>query len=256
MLQGCRIVAKMPEFCTFAPMSKKKQDITQKAAIVKALEEHGGRARLSDIYPRVIELAMFKEGSDKEATIRATMQRHPELFRHSPDKPDGWWELVSYQEDIASRDNCIAELKAKLAEKEEEIAEWKRVPTEDDFVKKFVKETKHFFKHDRKKADIIRQIMIKVGRYDADKELDSWIDGKEQSSAAQAIQKQTEALLKVVERPTTQNIHGDIIQGDKVAEKTLIPSVGNYKPQITTQNIETPMPSTEQHQKQNQLEDE
>ena len=227
--------------------------MTQKDAIIEALKRLGGKANLNDIYRFAYSLADFSGSKDWKATIRWYLQKETDAFRSSK---RGWWELVSYQEDIASRDNCIAELKAKLAEKEEEIAEWKRVPTEDDFVKKFVKETKHFFKHDRKKADIIRQIMIKVGRYDADKELDSWIDGKEQSSAAQAIQKQTEALLKVVERPTTQNIHGDIIQGDKVAEKTLIPSVGNYKPQITTQNIETPMPSTEQHQKQNQLEDE
>ena len=227
--------------------------MTQKEAIIKALEEHGGRERLPVIYPRVIQLAIFKPGSDKQATIRTTLQRHPECFRHSPGKPDGWWELVSFQEEIASRDNRIAELEAKIKEKDEEIAEWKNVPTEDAFVKKFVKETKHFFKHDRKKADIIRQIMIKVGRSDADKELDSWIDGKELPTTAQAIQKQTEALLKVAERPT---IHGDIIQGDKVAEKTVIPNVSNYKPQITTQNIETPLPPSGPQQEQKQLEDE
>lgn len=83
-------------------MKKKKQDITQKAAIVKALEERGGRARLSDIYPRIIELATFKEDSDKQATIRTTLQRHPELFRHSYGKPNGWWELLSYQEEMSA----------------------------------------------------------------------------------------------------------------------------------------------------------
>ena len=49
----------------------------------------------------------------------------------------------------------------------------------DDFVQRIVKETKHLYKHDRKKADAIRQIMIKVGRSDADAELDAWIEGKE-----------------------------------------------------------------------------
>lgn len=83
-------------------MNKKKQDITQKAAIVKALEERGGRARLSDIYPRIIELATFKEDSDKQATIRTTLQRHPELFRRSNGKPNGWWELLSYQEEMSA----------------------------------------------------------------------------------------------------------------------------------------------------------
>lgn len=146
--------------------------MTQKEAIIKALEEHGGRERLPVIYPRVIQLATFKPGSDKQTTIRTTLQRHPECFRHSPGKPDGWWELVSFQEDIAWRDQRIKEL-------EEDNAQLKNIKTEDAFVQKFVQETKHFFKHDRKRADTIRQIMIKVGRSDADKELDAWIEGRE-----------------------------------------------------------------------------
>ena len=224
--------------------------MTQKEAIIEALKRLGGKANLNDIYRFAYTLADFSGSKDWKATIRWYLQKETEAFRSSK---RGWWELLSYQEDIASRDNRIAELEAKIKEKDEEIAEWKKVPTEDAFVKKFVKETKHFFKHDRKKADIVRQIMIKVGRSDADKELDSWIDGKELPTTAQAIQKQTEALLKVAERPT---IHGDIIQGDKVAEKTVIPSVGNYKPQITTQNIETPLPSSGPQQEPKQLEDE
>ena len=111
--------------------------MTQKEAIIKALEEHGGRERLPVIYPRVIQLATFKPGSDKQATIRTTLQRHPECFRHSPGKPDGWWELVSFQEDIAWRDQRIKEL-------EEDNAQLKNIKTEDAFVQKFVQETKHF----------------------------------------------------------------------------------------------------------------
>lgn len=41
-----------------------------------------------------------------------------------------------------------------------------------------------------------------------------------------------------------------------IKEQTVIPSVGNYKPQITTQNIEAPMPSSGQQQEQKQLEHE
>lgn len=51
-----------------------------------------------------------------------------------------------------------------------------------DFVKKFVKETKHFYKHDRKKADAIRQIMIKLGQKEADEDLDEWMEGKERAA--------------------------------------------------------------------------
>ena len=158
--------------------------MTQKAAIVKALEERGGRARLTDIYPRVIELATFKEDSDKQATIRTTMQRHPELFRHSPGKPDGWWELVSFQEEIASRDRRIAEL-------ESENINLRSVKTEDDFVKRLVKETKNLYKHEKEKIEVIRQILYKVGRSDAEEELDAWIEGR-------------------VYRPTV-NVSGDLV---------------------------------------------
>jgi hypothetical protein len=41
-----------------------------------------------------------------------------------------------------------------------------------------------------------------------------------------------------------------------IEEQTVIPSVGNYKPQITTQNIEAPMLPLGQQQEQKQLEDE
>lgn len=41
----------------------------------------------------------------------------------------------------------------------------------------------------------------------------------------------------------TKIINGDIIEGDKVDEKTVISKVENYKPEIQTQNNEIPMPS-------------
>lgn len=227
---------------------KKEEELTHKEAVKMALEILGGKALLKQIYPIAIKLIGKNTRSvDIKATIRRVLNSSPSDFKATP-RVKGSWESIDYQDDIARRDKQIAELKALLAAKDEESAKYKDVPTEDDFVKKFVKETKHFFKHDRKKADTVRQIMIKVGRADADKELDSWIEGKELPSTAQAIERQTEALLKVVDRPTTQNILGDIIHGDKVAEKNVIPNVGNYQPQITTQNLEAPKPPLEQQQ--------
>ena len=114
--------------------------MTQKEAIIKALEEYGGREKLSVIYLRVLQLASFKPGSDAQATIRTTLQRHPECFRPSPGKPNGWWELLSYQEEIACRDRRIKVL-------EEEIAALRAVKTEDGFVKQIVNETKQLYKH-------------------------------------------------------------------------------------------------------------
>lgn len=241
MLPRCRIEVKMPEFCTFAPMSKKKQDITQKDAIVKALEERGGRARLTDIYPRVIELATFKEDSNKEATIRATMQRHPELFRHSPGKPDGWWELTSYQEDIAIRDRRIAELEALLSAKDKEIAELKQQETVDSFVGRMIDASKTVFATKRNDARPVQQVLVVMNRPEQ-QELMEWIIGKP---------------TKVVNKTVTKKIVQKTINNGNtyVGHQTVIPSVGNYQPHIANQNMEIPMPPLGQ-QDHNLLEDE
>ena len=50
-------------------------------------------------------------------------------------------------------------------------------------------------------------------------------------------------------------IKGDYIEGDKVKEKTIIPNVGNFKPQIQSQTMNVPFPPIEQGG-QNLLEDE
>jgi len=163
--------------------------MTQKEAIIKALEEHGGREKLSVIYPRIIQLATFKPGSDKEATIRATLQRHPECFRRSPGKPKGWWELVSFQEEIAVRDSRIAELEALLRAKDAEIVEIKKVPTEDAFVKRMVNATKELFGVNRRHADYVRQVMVKVGRDKEQEELLAWIERREQKTEKKVTKK-------------------------------------------------------------------
>lgn len=242
MLPGCRIDVMMPKFRIFALMSKKKQKLTQKAAIVKALEEHGGRVRLMDIYRRVIELATFKEGSDKKATIRTTMQRHPELFRHSPGKPDGWWELVSYQGEIAFRDRRIAELEAQLSAKDKEIAELKQQETVDSFVGRMVDASKTVFATKRNDARPVQQVLVVMNRPEQ-QELMEWIIGKPTKVVNKTITKKI--VQKTINKGNTY-----------VGHQTVIPSVGNYQPQITTQNIEAPIPPLGQQQEPKQLEDE
>ena len=88
---------------------KKQGELTHKEAVKKALEELGGRARLKDIYPRVIPLVKYKPGSDIKATLRRLLQTTPELFR-PVEGMKGWWELVSYQKELADKDKKIAEL--------------------------------------------------------------------------------------------------------------------------------------------------
>lgn len=156
--------------------------MTQKEALKQALEQLGGRAQLKEIYPIVLPLIQFKEGSDIQATLRTTMQRAPKVFRHSPNMPDGWWELVSYQEEIAVRDQRIKEL-------EDENRRLKAVPTEDDFVQRFLKKVKHNLKRDKKTVEEIRKLMDALGRSDADKELDEWLQGKPKPVVKQVTKK-------------------------------------------------------------------
>lgn len=146
--------------------------MTQKEAIVEALMMLGGRASLHEIYPLAIEIGNFSGSKNKEATIRNCLQMSPKVFRRSPSKPAGWWELISYQEEIDKRDQRIRE----LAEENEQL---KSVKSEDDFVKRLVKETKNLYKHEKDKIEVIRQILYKVGRSDAEEELDAWIEGRE-----------------------------------------------------------------------------
>ena len=88
---------------------KKQGELTHKEAVKKALEELGGRARLKDIYPRVIPLVKYKPGSDIKATPRRLLHTTPELFR-PVEGMKGWWELVSYRKELADKDKKIAEL--------------------------------------------------------------------------------------------------------------------------------------------------
>lgn len=146
--------------------------MTQKEAIVKALQMLGGRATLQQIYPLAIEMGDFSGSKDKKATIRNCLQTSPKTFRKSQGKPQGWWELFSYQEEISKRDLRIKELEC-------EITQLRAVRKEDDFVKRLVRETKNLYKHEKDKIEVIRQILYKVGRTDAEEELDALIEGRE-----------------------------------------------------------------------------
>ena len=159
--------------------------MTQKEAIIKALEEHGGRERLPVIYPRVIQLATFKPDSDKQATIRTTLQRHPECFRHSPGKPDGWWELVSFQEEIA-------ELKQQITELIESYKLQAAIPKDVNLIEKMLPEMMDVCMHERMKADPLRIVLRHLGYEEAAAVLDAWIGEKE------------DELVKALER---LNIH-------------------------------------------------
>ena len=167
--------------------------MTISEACEKALIDLGGRAHLSEIYPRVLKMVKLT-GATPTNSIRTEMKNHPLLFRHSPNKPRGWWELTSYQEEVAELKSQIVELTAK-----NELLT--AIPKEADFVESFLKEVMNEYKRRRGEADPIRNILRHMRHEDAAAVLDAWIDEKEDELA--------KALKKIAERPTTQNIYGD-----------------------------------------------
>jgi hypothetical protein len=56
---------------------------------------------------------------------------------------------------------------------------YKDLPSEDDFVKRLVKETKHLYKHEKDKIDVIRKILYHLHREDEETELDAWIEERQ-----------------------------------------------------------------------------
>lgn len=154
--------------------------MTINEACIKVLTELGGRAPLKLLCAKVQEIVVFK-GATPYNSICTELINHPNNFRRTEGKK-GWWELVSYQEEIASRDKRIKEL-------EEENARLKTIKTEDDFVERFVKKVKHNLKRDKKTVEEIRKLMDALGRSDADKVLDDWLQGKDKKVVKQVTKK-------------------------------------------------------------------
>ena len=172
--------------------------MSQKEAVIEALKKLGGRAHLSDIYKFAYPLADWSGSQKWENTLRWYLQKGTETFR-SPKR--GWWELVSYQEEIASRDKRIKEL-------EEENAQLKAVKTEDDFVRRLVSVTKNLFSVSRKHADYVRQVLLKLGRDEDQEELLAWIERREQKP----IKKVTKKIIQKISN--SQVFNGSIMDSE------------------------------------------
>lgn len=180
--------------------------MTQKEAIIRALEKLGGRSQLKAIYPLAMSLAHFG-GDTPENTIRNCLLTHPDAFRRSPDKPKGWWELISYQEEVSV-------LRVQVDKLNEALNMQKSIPTEADFVNNFLKEVMNDYKRKREEADPIRNILRHMGHEDAATVLDAWIDEKE------------EELKIALERLATPSIN---VQGDYVLNKNVEKEVSNVE---------------------------
>ena len=213
--------------------------MTQKEIVKMALEKLGGYAYLTDIGT----LSKYYIGDSTTAkdvrnNVRRELNSNPDLFCHIEGKPNGWWQLKTHKTEV---DN----LKAIIAEQNKEIEELKKVPTEDDFIQRLLEKLKTVWKDEKKTINEIRKMLDALGRSDVVAELDNFLESKNKKPTKQG----GKTSGKIV-------VNGSYYAGDNVTEKTVIPSVGNYKPQITTQNIEAPTSLSGPQHEQKQLEDE
>ena len=172
--------------------------MTQKEAIIKALEKLGGRSRLKDIYSLAMEFTHFG-GATPKNTVRNCLLKSPKDFRRSPGMPSGWWELISYQEEVSG-------LKKQVEELNEALKKHQSIPTEGEFVKKFLCEVMNDYKRKRGGADPIRNILRHMGQEEAAAVLDAWIDERD------------EELKNALKKLATLSIN---VQGDYVLNKNV-----------------------------------
>ncbi len=166
--------------------------MNQKEAVVEALKKLGGRAHLSDIYKFAYPLADWSGSQNWQNTLRWYLQKGTDTFR-SPKR--GWWELTSFQEELAA-------LKKENEELKESNKVLMAIPKEAEFVEKFLQEVMNEYKRKRPNADPIRNILRHMGHEEAAAVLDAWIDEKEDELA--------KALLKLAEKPTYKYERGAI----------------------------------------------
>lgn len=198
-------------FHTFARLNENNEIMTQKEAVVKALQKLGGRAHLRNIYVLASKfIGKNTNAQQVEANIRRIVNSTPSLFRHVEGMPDGWWELNTYQDELAQKQQEIAELKEQLAQKDEVIRQLRLVPTEDAFVARLVAAVKHLLKRKKNVVEEIRYLLNTLGRLKEDEELDEWMEEMEHAkgNAATAIREQTQTLKTAIEQPR-EVYHGD-----------------------------------------------
>lgn len=201
---------------------KKQGELTHKEAVIKALEMLGGKARLKQIYPIAIKLIGSNSKSKNiQATIRRELNSNPLFFKSTPDCK-GSWELLSYQEELAKKDQIIADLQAQLLAKDNEL---KSVKTEDGFISRLIEKLKTIWKDDKKTIGEIRKLLDALGRSDVVAELD--------------------ACLEHTKKPSRKTPSKIVVNGDFVNTKNVENEVGhttNYQPQIGTQHVGFPLP--------------
>ena len=155
--------------------------MTQIEAVVEALKILGGKAELKYIYMVAIDLIGEHNSNNIRANIRRCLNSNPKLFYPLKEKGDGWWGLVSYQNELDKRETRIAELEAEALE---------------SFVKLLLEATMTLFLVNREVADPIRQMLGVIGLKKEEAVLAAWILNKKDPLA--------EAIKELAKNPRVQ----------------------------------------------------
>lgn len=177
-------------------MKKKQGQITQTDYAVMALEKLGGCAQMKDIC--ILAKAYIGEDSSAEKVennVRRVIYTHPKLFSRVEGKDEGWWQLNTHRDEIAS-------LKSQIAERDGVIERYKNIRTEDDFIKMLMPELMEAYKYERKALNPFRLILRNKGYDSAAKVLDAFIKEKDEELA--------KALQKLADKPS---VHVEVKAG-------------------------------------------
>lgn len=146
--------------------------MTQIEAVVEALKKLGGKGELKYIYMIAIEIIGEHKSNNIKANIRRCLNSNPKLFYPIEDKGEGWWGLVSYQNELNKKDRQIKQL-------ESENQELKNRPTLESFMKLLLEVTMNLFRIKRDNADYIRQVLSMMGLKKEEAVLSAFIESKE-----------------------------------------------------------------------------
>ncbi|MBO4720693.1 MAG: hypothetical protein J5658_12580 [Prevotella sp.] len=173
--------------------------MTQIEAVVRALKILGGKGELKYIYMIAIDIIDEHNSNDIKANIRRCLYANPKLFYPLKEKGDGWWGLVSYQNELNERDLRIMELDA-------EIKVLRNRPTLESFMKLLLEVTMNLFRIQRGNADYIRQVLSIMGLKKEEAVLAAFIESKESKliKAIESLAKNPKVQVNVQPGATAQ----------------------------------------------------
>lgn len=159
-------------FRIFAANKFKIINMSQIEAVVEALKKLGGKGELKYIYMIAIDLIGEHNSKNIRANIRRCLNSNPNLFYPLKDKGDGYWGLVSYQNELNEKELRILELQT-------ELNAWKSRTTLEEFMKIMLEVTMSLFRIRRQNADFVRQVLSVMGLKKEEAVLAAWIENKE-----------------------------------------------------------------------------